>query len=116
MPAELEAKLIARLPDLSGLIKGRPRCLFLVTASKPSTSTGEWRLARNEITLRYRSGEDGRRGMGCDAGPSGQFTHDLGGVLVPPQALEPGMAQFPVRGPFAEPDLGYQPGLDPVHV
>ena len=64
-PEELEAKLIApdelRLPDLSGLIKG-------ATAVRlPSRhleaiyfDTADLRLARNGLTLRYRSGEDGQ--------------------------------------------------------
>ena len=63
-PEELEAKLIApdelRLPDLSGLING-------ATAVRlPSRhleaiyfDTADLRLARNGLTLRYRSGEDG---------------------------------------------------------
>jgi len=47
---------------------------------------------------------------------SWHFPHDFGGVLVPAQALEPGVPQFPVRGPLAEADLGDKLGLDPVHV
>ena len=63
-PEELEAKLIApdelRLPDLDGLIKGaiavrlpgrRLEAIYFDTA--------DLRLARNGITLRHRSGEDG---------------------------------------------------------
>ncbi len=46
---------------------------------------------------------------------SGHFPHHVGGVLVPPQALEPGMAQPPVRRPFGETDLGDEPGFHPVH-
>ena len=46
---------------------------------------------------------------------SGHFPHHVGGVLVPPQALEPGMAQLPVRRPFGETDLGDEPGFHPVH-
>ena len=50
--------------------------------------------------------------------PGGVLWHladDIGGVLVVPQALEPGVAQFPVGRPFAEAHLGDQAWLDPVH-
>src|SRR5215472_5524925 len=43
------------------------------------------------------------------------FPDDLGGVLVVAQALEAGVAQLSVGGPFAEADLSDQPGLNPVH-
>ena len=61
---ELEAKLIApdelRLPDLSGLVKGAT-AVRLPGRHLEATyyDTAELRLARNGITLRYRSGEDG---------------------------------------------------------
>ena len=64
-PEELEAKLIApdelRLPDLSGLVKGAT-AVRLPGRHLEATyyDTAELRLARNGITLRYRSGEDGR--------------------------------------------------------
>jgi hypothetical protein len=47
--------------------------------------------------------------------PSGHFPHHVSGFLVPAQALEPGMAQLPVRRPFGETDLGDEPGFHPVH-
>lgn len=61
---ELEAKLIApdelRLPDLSGLVKGAT-AVRLPGRHLEATyyDTAELHLARNGITLRYRSGEDG---------------------------------------------------------
>src|SRR5450755_2509709 len=39
----------------------------------------------------------------------------LGRALVPAESLEPGVAQPPVRGPFAEADLRDEPGPGPVH-
>src|SRR6202020_3221707 len=39
----------------------------------------------------------------------------LGRALVPAESLEPGVAQPPVCGPFAEADLGDELGLGPVH-
>jgi diacylglycerol kinase family enzyme len=46
---------------------------------------------------------------------SGHFLHYVGGILVPPQALESGVAQPPAGGPFGEADLGDEPGFHPVH-
>jgi CYTH domain len=61
---ELEAKLIApdelRLPDLSSLIKGATAVRLPGRHLEAIYfDTADLRLARNEITLRYRSGEDG---------------------------------------------------------
>src|SRR6266545_8229843 len=39
----------------------------------------------------------------------------VGRALVPAQSLEPGVAQLPGRGPFAEADLRDHPGPGPVH-
>src|SRR5580704_17325978 len=57
----------------------------------------------------------GVRGGSLSGGVLRRLPDDIAGVLVVPQALEPGVAQFPVRRPFAEAHLGDQAGLDPVH-
>jgi inorganic triphosphatase YgiF len=65
---ELEAKLIApdelRLPDLSGLIKGATAVRLLSRHLEAIYfDTADLRLARNGLTLRYRSGEEGSHGQ-----------------------------------------------------
>src|SRR5579871_4532077 len=54
----------------------------------------------------------GQRPVDC---LGGLFAHYVAGVLVVAEALEARVAELGVVGPFAETDLAYQPGLDPVH-
>ena len=67
MPPEVEAKLIApgelQLPDLSGLVKAATAVRLPDRHLEAIYyDTAGFGLVRNGITLRYRSGEAGRRG------------------------------------------------------
>jgi len=109
-----------------GLVARHRRCCFSGmrrrrgTDRRGATGTGQVALRVAE-GLETRNGQETApvavkdRATGCGSGPSRCFAHDVGGVLVPAQALESGVPQLPVGGPFAEPDLGYEPGLHPVH-
>jgi hypothetical protein len=84
----------------------------LSTAPSRRSASRRWSPG---ATLRGQLSSGAARAVCLLAGLLWHLPGDICRVLVVAQALEPGVAELPVGGPFAEAHLGDQARLHPVH-